>query len=461
MGNGPQGWKRKKALIPLALLAVLAALGAGLYLRHWMMEARVNIDTFYPGVTVDQRDLSGLTLDQALSQWAQEDLAAAQAMTLTLTLGEERWTVDAQAMGYASDYRQVLEQAYALGRQGGLASRYRQVRQLAREGAAFTTHRRYDPQQLAQALQTLAHSLTYVPQDARVSGFDAQNRAFTFTPERAGAHVDAQRLCQQAEALLDQGRGGEIAIQVEVVPPGVTQGQLARQYGLIAQAVTPAAASSASRLTNIALALDAIDGVEIGQGQTFSFNQATGQRTPQKGYQSAGAIDNGVMVQEPGGGVCQVSTTLFNAAAKAGLSILSRSPHSRAVGYVSLGLDAMVDWPSVDLRLSNPGDGPVYLVGELDGDKRVKVSVYGKKLPEGTSYALSVQVTGSTPPGEDRFIADPTLPAGEKRLLEAAREGTSAITYRDTLDAQGQVVRRETLAKSTYPPAGNVYLVGE
>ena len=121
----------------------------------------------------------------------------------------------------------------------------------------------------------------------------------------------------------------------------------------------------------------------------------------------------------------------------------------------------MVDWPSVDLRLSNPGDGPVYLVGELDGDKRVKVSVYGKKLPEGTSYALSVQVTGSTPPGEDRFIADPTLPAGEKRLLEAAREGTSAITYRDTLDAQGQVVRRETLAKSTYPPAGNVYLVGE
>ena len=454
-------WKRKKVLIPLLILAVLAALGGGLYGWRRMMERRVHIDTFYPGVTVDQRDLSGLTLDQALAQWDKEDQAAAQAMTLTLILGERRWTVDAQDMGYSSDSRQVLERAYALGRQGGLASRYRQVRQLAREGAAFTTQRRYDPERLAQALQTLAHNLSYAPQDAQVDGFDAQRRAFTFVPERAGFQVNAQQICQQAAALLDQGTGGEIAIQGEETSPSVTQEQLARQYGLIAQAATSAAASSASRLTNIALALEAINGTEIGPGQAFSFNQATGQRTSQKGYQSAGAIDNGVMVQEPGGGVCQVSTTLFNAAAQAGLNILSRSPHSRAVGYVAVGLDAMVDWPGVDLRLANPGSGPVYLVGELDEDKQVKVSIYGKKPPEGTRCALSVQITGSAPPGEDRFIVDPTLPAGEKRLLEAAREGISATTYRDTLDGQGRVIRREILAKSTYPPAGNVYLVGE
>lgn len=459
--GGKGGWGRVALTFAAVALILLGGAWLATQLRQRAMERVVDIQTFYPGVSVDGRDVSSLTYDQALAQWAQEDEAIAQAMTLRLTLDEQVWTLTAQDVGYFSDYPQVLRQAYDLARTGDLAQRYRQVKTIAQEGAAYQVSRGYDAAQLLEKIQDLADELTRPAKDAQVSGFDLAHRAFTYKKEAAGARVDADALYRQAAALLDQGAGGSLEIQRQAVAPGVTQAQLEKQYGLIASATTPAAASTQSRLNNIALALKAINGQRIEKGETFSFNQATGQRTPQKGYESAGAINNGVMVQEPGGGVCQVSTTLFNAAAKAGLKIVERSPHSRVVGYVQMGKDAMVDWPGMDLRFANTTGGPIYLAGQLDQDKRVKVWVYGKKLTGGTSISLTVKATGSTPAGADRFIADPTLAAGERRLLEAAREGVSATTYRNYLDAKGQVVKTEVLCYSTYPPAGNVYLVGE
>ena len=421
---------------------------------------KVIFDSFFPGVTIDVRDVSSLTLDQSLDQWAWEVAVADGNMALKLTLQGDSWTLTAADLGYARDYARVLNDAYQLGRAGELAERYRQVTQIAESGAAYHTSRGYDRALLESKLQDIAAQLSRPAKDARVSGFSLKSRAFSFYEEKNGAQVDGAQLYAQAVKLLDRGAGGIIEIELETVYPSLTQAQLEKEYGLVASATTPAAASSASRLNNIALALKAINGQRVEAGATFSFNDATGERTTQKGYESAGAIDNGVMVQEPGGGVCQVSTTLFCAAAKAGLNIVERSPHSRVVGYVEMGKDAMVDWPGMDLRFTNDSGGPIYLTGALDGDKRVNIRVYGKKLKDGTSIALSAKRTGSTPAGADRLIPDPTLAAGERRLLEAAREGASATTYRSYLDAQGQVIKKEVLAYSTYPPAGNVYLVG-
>lgn len=459
------GWQQKTlTTLAVAVAVALVVLGGtwlSSHLRQRTMEKAVRIVTYYPGITIDDRDVSDLTYEQALAQWAREDEVAARNMALKLSLDGDAWTLSAADLGYSSDYEQVLQDAYQVGRTGELAARYQQVRQIAESGAAYWVSRGYDQALLESKLQDIAAQLSRPARDARVSGFSVKNHTFSFHQETSGTQVDGAQLFAQAVKLLDQGVGGVLEIQRQTVRPSLTMAQLEKEYGLVASATTPAAASSQSRLNNIALALKAINGLRVEAGAAFSFNEATGERTTQKGYQSAGAIDNGVMVQEPGGGVCQVSTTLFCAAAKAGLKIVERSPHSRVVGYVEMGKDAMVDWPGMDLRFTNDSGGPIYLTGALDEDKRVSIRVYGKKLKEGASIALSVKRTGSSPAGADRLIPDPTLAAGERRLLEAAREGVSATTYRSYLDAQGQVIKKEVLAYSSYPPAGNVYLVGQ
>ena len=127
-------------------------------------------------------------------------------------------------------------------------------------------------------------------------------------------------------------------------------------------AYTTKTTSDSNRNTNIRLACEAINGTALMPGETFSFNQTTGQRTTSKGYRSAGAIAAGQSIEEVGGGICQVSSTLFNAVARADLQIVERSPHAWPSTYVGKGEDATVNWPNLDFKFKNNTDAPIFVI---------------------------------------------------------------------------------------------------
>ncbi len=182
-------------------------------------------------------------------------------------------------------------------------------------------------------------------------------------------------------------------------------------FGRISYAQTKTTSNS-NRNRNIQLATAEFNGMRVEPGETVSFNATTGERTEAKGYRPAGAYSGGVLVQEPGGGVCQVSTTLYNAAVKADLEIIERSPHTRVSDYVPIGLDAAVNWPGQDFKFKNTSDYPIFIVAEF-ADQKLTFKIYGKQLDDGVYIKLESEKTETIAAPEDlKDKDDPTILAG-------------------------------------------------
>ena len=196
------------------------------------------------------------------------------------------------------------------------------------------------------------------------------------------------------------------------------------------------------RCENIAIAASLIDGITIQPYGEFSFNATVGRRTAESGFQQAKIIVNGEYVLGVGGGVCQVSTTLYNAALKSGLQITEYHPHSLCVAYVSPSRDAMVSSQS-DLKIFNPHSHAVYLSARAENGA-IQITFYGKKLAE--RYELVSQTLAQTPPPA------PIIKSGDKEeILRAEKQGTKSELYLERYVGD-KLVARNRVRKDEYRP---------
>ena len=198
----------------------------------------------------------------------------------------------------------------------------------------------------------------------------------------------------------------------------------------------------AGRCANIQIAAALVDGITLQPYGEFSFNATVGRRTAESGFQQAKIIVNGEYVQGVGGGVCQVSTTLYNAALLSGLTVTEYHPHSLQVGYVAPSRDAMVSTHS-DLKLFNPKSSAVYLSAKtFDGG--IKVCFYGKD--EGDRYEIISKTLASLPPPQ------PIVKAGEKEeILREEKWGVQSEAYIERYRG-GVLLSRKRLRKDEYRP---------
>ncbi|MCL2771017.1 MAG: VanW family protein [Firmicutes bacterium] len=229
-------------------------------------------------------------------------------------------------------------------------------------------------------------------------------------------------------------------------------------------------AGQINRTENIATALRAIDGKIINPGEVFSFNKTTGRRIEANGYKESTIISNGIYKKGDGGGVCQVSTTLFNAAALSGLDIIEANPHSVPVSYVAKGRDAMVNFGSSDLKIRNPFPEPVMIDAKKVKNTAV-ISFLG--LPEDSLvYKLKVEATQTAPIPEKQIIKNKgewdylferdsdVLEEEPIKTLKRVRIGTPGwktetwrMTYEDGVEKE-----REVLCRYTYRPYSDLWV---
>lgn len=456
-------WVAPVTMVMLALLGVMGYLATNALNRQasfQMMRATVERDTFYPGVTINGTDVSSVTLNDAMAKFAENDQNQRNHYRVTLVSGDQKWELKAEDMGYQNNYREMLSSAWAVGRYGTIEERYRAVTALANEqGQSFEIQSGPSRDALKARVEAIAEELSVQPVNAKIESFNPSTLSFGFTESKDGIVVNKEALLEQVMAAIDSGTE-TVEIKREAVSASRTPESLSAIYGEVSTATTNASSSSSNRITNIRLACQAMDGHLIKPGETFSFNEVVGKRTREKGYKPAGAIENGIMTDQVGGGICQVSTTLFNAVAKADLTIVERSPHSRPSTYVDLGKDAAVDWPNQDFKFRNDGDTPVYIVARVTDNKRVVIKIFGQKLKDGMSIAIDSKRTATVEPGGDRYIKDKNLAKGEEVVVEGPRKGYRAETYKVYLDANGNEIRRELLCKSTYASSGRVIKVG-
>lgn len=262
----------------------------------------------------------------------------------------------------------------------------------------------------------------------------------------------------EARAMVAD-RQDTYTIPLKVLKPKITVKSLPQEAfpDQLATYSTTYASSNYNRSTNISLAASAVNGTVLMPGETFSYNGTLGQRTTAKGYREAGAYVNGQVSTEVGGGICQVSSTLYNAALLCNLEIVARTNHSFEPSYVPAGQDATVSWKSPDFQFKNNREYPIKLVASAGGG-RVTFIIYGVKSNDDYEVKIQSSKTGSIP-FSTQYVNDDSLPVGTTKVTQSGSNGCRSVTYK-ILYKNGQEVSRTLINSDTYNPHNQVIAKG-
>lgn len=312
---------------------------------------------------------------------------------------------------------------------------------------------------LAESFNRSAQNAKFVFEDGRVK---------EFAPGKDGVEVKVEEtkreLTAAVEKLLNDQEVVLVKVAVTLTPPAVSTDKV-NDLGIkerIGRGESYYAHSIANRIYNIGLSSSRINSTLVAPGEEFSFNQSVGEVSGDTGYKTAYVISGGRTVLGDGGGVCQVSTTIFRAAMNAGLPITERWAHAYRVGYYEqnskAGVDATVYAPSKDFRFKNDTPGHI-LVQLINEPKKLHlvVEIYGTN--DGRLASVTEpKVWGVSPPPPDIYQDDATIPAGEVRQVDWAAWGAKA-SFEYKVTKNGEVIQ-ERVFTSAYRPWANVYLRG-
>ena len=262
----------------------------------------------------------------------------------------------------------------------------------------------------------------------------------------------------EAKKIVSQDQE-TFTIPLKVLKPKVTVKSLGQEAfpDLLASYSTTYSTGNYNRSTNISLAARSVNGYVLMPGETFSYNSTVGQRTAARGYKEAGVYLNGEVTTGLGGGICQVSSTLYNAILLANLEIVERSNHTFKPTYVPAGQDATVSWGAPDFKFKNNRNYPIRITATA-GNGSVSFNVYGLKTSDDYEVKIVSSEIGSIP-FSTQYQETSSLPAGTQKITQAGSNGCKTQTYK-ILYKNGAEVSRTLINSDTYKPHNQVVSVG-
>ncbi len=333
-----------------------------------------------------------------------------------------------------------------------------------------------DHRQLVAYLNKIASEINQPARDARFH-FDPDTKTLTpIVTSQYGQLLDPETAAKQVEQQLfatasktpgsssprEALNARTIALPVNVVKPTIAMEDAAK-FGikeLASQGVSNFKGSTPGRVQNVRTAAMQFDGIVVPPGSTFSFNQYLGDVVEAEGYEDAYVIFQDRTILGPGGGVCQVSTTVFRAAFWGGYPIVERWAHAYRVGYYEppVGLDATVFAPSVDFKFKNDTDNYILIDPEVDVKKTTLTFNFWGTKPNRTVEMQDPIQENVIPHGPAEYTNDPTLKKGVTKQVDTAHDGMDVTIWR-TIKVNGQVVKKDKFF-SRYEPWIARYLVG-
>ena len=288
-----------------------------------------------------------------------------------------------------------------------------------------------------------------------------QDAYYTTNPYVVYPHVDGIDFAISIEEAKSgyEASGENYTIPLKLLSPNVTTNQIGTEAfpDLLGTFSTTFATSNYNRSTNIRLAASKIDGTVVMPGETFSYNQTVGQRTAAAGFKSAAVYSGGEVTTGIGGGICQVSSTLYNAVLLANLDIVERSNHGFNPGYVAAGRDATVSWGGPDLKFQNNRNYPIRVVCTVNGGT-ILAQIFGLKTEDDYEVEIESYITS--------YISyktvqknDSSLPKGTTKVLQSGSSGCRSVCYR-ILSKNGEVVSKTLLSSDTYNPHNKIVAIG-
>lgn len=426
-------------------------------------EAMANSTTFLEGITVNAIAIGGMTMDEAKSALAVADANITAQRVIQLVYDNKLFPLDLTNIPFTTNLDSVLTEAYRLGKTGDYTSMKAESEDIKANGRAFTLTLSYDPTALSTGVAAIAAQIDIAAKDATVTGIDETTHALTIEDEVVGQAVDQAALIKSITDAILNGVKTPISIPVSQTLPTLTKATLQGQYVMRASATTDFSSSTSERKYNVRKGAKLISGTVVKPGEVFSTNDTLGVRSKANGWKEANAYESGAVVPQAGGGVCQLSTTLYNAIVKADLEVVYRRNHSMPVHYIKEGLDATINSVGniIDFKFSNNTTSDIVIIGYTTSANKLTFEIWG--LPFSTTEYDEIKLTSelvsttsaSGDPVEMEVAvgtekADGSLmEAGETYIAVTPRKGYVYQSYKKYYKA-GTLVKTEKLAVSTY-----------
>ncbi len=502
-------------VIALAVTAIFLLNGSSLG-----AERVISLGTVMNGVHVNGIDLSGMTRSEALEATADIPGQLLDEVSVPLDVNGTTYTYTATDLAIGTDYDEIIDQALSYGHTGPFDDRLQAANTAKEQGVELTVSLAVDESELQSALAAIKTVLDQQPQDAQAVftpwGHYADGTPYTpdaqvlietaangktitypaelvrltedempdmlryqywkntkygdeyipdaatisrfwYVPEQTGLTVDTASIASEIMTQAESGTFSTITVPVTVTQPTVTLDTVKGQSQLITSWTSSYSTHySFNRNWNVAKLSGIICGVTIDPGVEWSINEEAGPRSVAGGWQLASGITDGGYVDQPGGGVCQISSTLFNAAIRAGLSTKSKH-HSIVSGYMPKGLDATISTGGPDLKITNTLTSAIYIVSFMNPEtKTVTVEIYG---PPVIDAATGEEVIYDFESGDPTFYGDPVMqyfyntatlpdgtaiPVGESKVYAENQRGMKVTTHRLYYKLDGTKYNEET-----------------
>lgn len=423
----------------------------------------LNIDqdlsgTILEGIYVDKVDISGLTYDQAISK-IKEYVNSLNDGEVTLKCGEtNEKVVSAGDLGITWNDTGVIADALSLGKTGNIVERYKEKKDLQYEKKVYDLKLIYDYEAIRSIVEEQADLYNIEPVSGNIV---RENGEFKIDPGTAGVVVDVESSVRKIATEMSSYTGDSMTIALDIAEsnPRGSSDDLSMVKDLLGSFTTSFSSSGSDRSGNVRNGTSLVNGTLLYPGEQFSMYKTVSPFTEENGYFMAGSYLNGMVVESLGGGICQVSSTLYNAVIRAELQVDERYNHSMIVTYVQMSSDAAISGTSKDFKFTNSLDYPIYIEGYTTDDKKVVFNIYGVETrPTNRTIEFeSVELSKTEPEGE-KIVTDSSQPLGYVST-QSPHIGYTGELYK-IVKVDGVETERIRLNKSNYQASPRTATVG-
>lgn len=413
-------------------------------------------ETINEGVLIGTVDVSGMTTDQA--EAAVQAAADRQLKdNITLKVGSSTVKAAAKELGMIWSNNEVVEEAVGLGKSGNIIKRYKDNKDLQHKNKVFEITYSANKDAIKSYLQQQKSELDCEATDGSLS---RENGEFVVIPGVIGVELDVDKSVDKVYDYMNtawNGSGGNVELEANEVKPRGTKEELAGIKDVLGTATTYYG-STYQRNTNVEVGASKLDGTVLYPGESFSVTAAVVPFSAENGYELAPSYESGKVVDTYGGGICQVSTTLYNALLKAELEILERHNHTMTVTYVDPSKDAAIAEGLMDLQFSNNTESPIYIEGYGYGGE-LTFTVFGKEYRSADrSVSYESETVSVSDPDGVKLYPKADADVGYVSQVQSAHTGMEAKLWKHVTE-NGETTTTQ-VNTSSYQATPTSYEVG-
>lgn len=448
---------RKKWRAWMALSGILL-IGMVVENQGTLVYAKPNDTCIYEGISVDNIDLSGKTREEAekiIDTYTKE----LKNKKIDMKTDLSKVGISLKDFGMKTDAKLVLENAYSYGKIGNIIRRYKEQADSKQHKINFNIKKTIDKKAWNKKLKEKENKLVIHAKNATVKRV---NQKFQVIDEQYGKNIEYGKGYKEFITYLNtkwNGKKGEFLLPTSVDEPKYKRADLEQVKDVLGTYSTNFIASTLDRSQNIATGANHINGTVVYPGEEFSTYAKIAPYTYENGYRVGKAYSNGMVIDSIGGGVCQVSSTLYNALLRADLEITERAPHSMTVGYVPLAADAAMADTYKNLKFKNNTKTPVYVEAVTDSSN-ITITIYGKETrPKNQEERFRSETVEVYYPGDDIVTQDSSMLEGQMVVTQSSHTGYKAELWKDIYQ-NGKKIDSVLVNTSIYQSAPRRVTVG-